>query len=224
MPNWSEICPHPSLVLIIGDVGTGKTATMCNLMEYYHNEGQNIYLVANKDIVENYPKWVQRMDRDNVKSLPGAIFMDDVHLLLYAREHQRRRHKAFDFMGRQRRHTDTSIVATTQQGAVLDINIVRMVDCVIIKRPSLLQKEMERPEIKRLIKEADKQLEGKDFKYAYVYSGKFKGLIGPYGTPSWFSDEISFSRVSEKPVRAYNERRDIIMSIADAIRGLSGHV
>lgn len=193
--NWIKIVHHPSIVLIVGKKGSGKTATMCSILDDFHKKQINVGIVAPKQTCKMYPKWVKCVNPEKL-DVPNnyVVGVDDAHLYFYAREWRSDIHKAFDFLARESRHKDVSIIYTTQQARVLDISLVSMCDVIIIKQPSLLQQLFTRKEIKKLFDGVRVQSK----KHAYVISSDFKGEVGPYDFPSWWTPEISKSYKEKK--------------------------
>lgn len=193
--GWTKIIHHPSIVLILGARGSGKTATMCSILDQFHEQGTDVAVVAPKRVCKKYPKWVKCVNPERLNIPNNCVAgVDDAHLYFYAREWRKDSNKAFDFLARQSRHKDITILYTTQQARVLDISLVSMCDVVIIKQPSLLQRQFTRKEMRKLFDGVC--VESK--KYAYVISGTFKGEVGPYDCPEWFHTGISKSYESEK--------------------------
>lgn len=193
MVKWQKISPHPSVTLILGDVRTGKTTAACSLIDHYRRQGLEIYMAADKEIVKQFPKWMKHTNPQKPTAKPNSvIFVDDAHQYYYAREWKEGHSKLLDFIARARFHIGSSIVYTTQQSRVLDINLTGMVSCYVFKRPSRLQLQFERREIKELFETATEQLKTKNFnvKWAYIASNEFEGLM-KITKPTWFTHKMS---------------------------------
>lgn len=193
MNAWKKISPHPSVTLILGDVRTGKTTAACSLIDYYKRQGLKIYMAADKAIVKKFPKWFKHTNPRKPTVKPNSvIFVDDAHQYFYARDWKEGHAKLLDFIARARFHIGSSIVYTTQQSRVLDINLTGMVNTYIFKRPSRLQLKFERKEVKELFEKATEELKTKNFnvKWAYVDSNEFEGLL-KIQKPSWYTHAMS---------------------------------
>jgi len=217
----SEHCPHPGLIFILGDVNEGKTVTMCCLLDQYHKQGLNIYMGDKKNVVDTYPDWVKRTDPYKPYMPPDSVFCrDDAHLVYHARDWTSGKARYLDDAGRERYHTRTTFIYTTQQSRVLDVNLVSMGATLIFKRPSKLQLKVERNEVKDLFAEADISLreEGYGVEKAYVMSNRFEGVV-EVDKPGWYDESIRRSQrgVSKmaKPEKTFNTR-----PLVDLVRGI----
>jgi len=193
MVSWKKISPHPSVTLILGDVRTGKTTAACSLIDHYKRQGLQIYMAADKSIVRVFPKWFKHTNPRRPAAKPNSvIFVDDAHQYFYARDWKEGHGKLLDFIARARFHIGSSIVYTTQQSRVLDVNLTGMVNTYIFKRPSRLQLKFERKEIRELFEVATKELKTKNFnvKWAYIDSNEYEGLM-KIKKPTWYTHAMS---------------------------------
>jgi ABC-type dipeptide/oligopeptide/nickel transport system ATPase component len=198
--KWKTIADHPAVYLILGDVGTGKTVTACSIMDEFHGDRKSLkfYMIDTKDVVANYPKWIRYADPKKPRlSQNSVIFLDDAHLHHYARDWFGGKSKRIDWIARERRQSGNTIIYTTQQSRVLDINLISMASCLVFKRPSKLQLEVERKEIKKMYDIADKALKEENYKVnkAYVVSNNYEGIV-TVKKPKWFTDKISKAHTS----------------------------
>ena len=198
--KWSKIADHPAVYLILGDVGEGKTVTSCSIIDEFHQDRKSlkVYMIDRKDVVDKYPKWFRYADPKKPRlSQNSIIFLDDAHLQHYARDWFGGKAKRLDFIGRERRQSGNTIVYNTQQSRVLDINLISMASCLVFKRPSRLQLEVERKEVKKMFEVADKALKEEGYKVnkAYVVSNDYEGIV-TVKKPKWFTDKMSKAHTS----------------------------
>lgn len=192
--SWVKLSPHPSVFLILGDVGTGKTHTACSIMDEFHKKSSSLkfYMLGDKHVVKNYPQWIQHKD-PQAPFIPqnSVAFLDDAHLHFYSREWYKT-NKVLDFIARERRQSGNSIIYTTQQGRALDITLLSMASCVILFRYSKLQYQFERKELKAMIDKSEPALKEVGYKkgYAYVFSTDHEGLV-KIPKLTWFTGKIS---------------------------------
>ena len=78
---------------------------------------------------------------------------------------------------------------------MIDLNVLRLADIVLLKEPSLLQTKFERKAIKDMyerVSKVFKDLEDDDVKekYFFVWSDDFEGLLS-YDLPDFWSDDVS---------------------------------
>ena len=193
--KWSKIADHPAVYLILGDVGEGKTVCACSIIDEFHKDRKSlkIYMIDRKEVVNLYPKWFRYADPKKPRlSKNSVIFLDDAHLHHYARDWFGGKAKRIDWIARERRQSGNTIIYTTQQSRVLDINLISMASCIIFKRPSKLQLEVERKEIKKMYQIADKALKEENYAInkAYVVSNQYEGIV-TVKKPKWFTDKMS---------------------------------
>ena len=205
--KWSNIADHPAVYLILGDVGEGKTVTACSVIdEFHHTHKLKTYMVADEEIVNKFPKWFKYANPQKPR-LGGnsIIFLDDAHLYHYAREWGKGKAKTLDFIARERRHSGNTIVYTTQQSRVLDVNLISMSSCLVFKRPSKLQLKVERKFVKDMFTVADNALKEDGYKInrAYVVAKDFEGLV-TVNKPTWFTD-----RMSKAHSKIYSEEKKV---------------
>jgi len=194
LPKWAKVADHPAVYLIVGDVGTGKTVTACSIIDEFRTKHKlKVYMVDYKYVVDKFPKWFIYADPENPKiSQKSIVFVDDAHQHHYARDWMKGKGKNLDLLARERRQTDNTIVYTTQQGRVLDINLISMSSCIIFKRPSKLQLKAERKIIKEMYVVADQALKEEDYAInkAYVVSNDYEGIV-TVKKPKWFTTKMS---------------------------------
>jgi hypothetical protein len=212
MPKWAKIADHPAVYLILGDVRQRKTTTAASIIDEFHREKKlPVYMVAPKRVVDVWPRWFHQVNPEKPR-LPQncIIFVDDAHLYYYAREWRKGGAKFLDFVARERAHDGHTLIYTTQQSRVLDINLITMSSAIVYKKPSKLQIASERKLVREMFKTAKAELKTKDYKpeWAYVVAdspqGEFEGLV-KVKTPEWFTHKMSkankaLSRGEDKPM------------------------
>ena len=81
----------------------------------------------------------------------------------------------------------------TQNTGLLDKNILALTDSLLVKEGSLLQMEMERPEVRKFYEKANKSLktmEGDRRGYFYLIDSDFEGTLS-YSLPSFWTSSLS---------------------------------
>ena len=53
-PNWSYILDHPHRILVIGDIGSGKTNVLLNLIKHQRPDIDKIYLYIKDPLEAKY--------------------------------------------------------------------------------------------------------------------------------------------------------------------------
>ncbi|PIT85258.1 hypothetical protein COU36_04305, partial [Candidatus Micrarchaeota archaeon CG10_big_fil_rev_8_21_14_0_10_59_7] len=90
------------------------------------------------------------------------------------------------------RHKDISILFISQNSANIEVNTIRQADYLLLKRPSLLQKDFERGKIRDVYGDVadDFKKLGGDRGLVYVYSDSFRGFASN-ALPSFWSERAS---------------------------------
>jgi hypothetical protein len=92
------------------------------------------------------------------------------------------------------RHKGLTLIFVSQNSAMIDVNILRLVDCVLLKEPSLLQAKFERKALRDIYEGVQGSFEKIQDKQAhvYIYDDDFQGLVR-FSLPSFWKEDISLS-------------------------------
>jgi hypothetical protein len=95
------------------------------------------------------------------------------------------------------RHKNLNLILITQSTAMIDVNVLRLADILLLKQPSLLQSEFERKALQKIYKKVHplfKKIEKqeKKEKYFYVWGDDFQGML-KYNLPEFWNQSISKS-------------------------------
>lgn len=193
LKSLAENLPKPSVILIAGARGSGKDVTA-------HQTARAIHTITRKQILidlkpEQYALPLYFIEFEGQFYNNSIMLLSDAHLTLYAREWGTDYNKTIDKFITISRHKNVDFIFTTQETTRMDRNIVTAVDAIIWKEPSTLAAEFERPEIRKLVLEANKVFEGKGKKekwslaYAVTQSGNH--VITDIKLPFYWSEELS---------------------------------
>jgi len=90
------------------------------------------------------------------------------------------------------------VLFISQNSANLDINSIRQVDYLLMRKPSLLQKDFERKKIGQLYEELDFSALPEGGRYStYIYSDEFRGFVANE-LPGFWSGKTSKSFAQAK--------------------------
>jgi hypothetical protein len=220
MKEIEEVVPDNSTTLILGDAGSGKSATMASLMQYFHTKAW-IGLV---DKVGDWPKWVNDINSQTLKmptnqDLHKVVCVDDAYQYYYAQEDEyEETTKAMDIISRARRHSNTSVIYTTQTSNVLTRRLIGMVNVLVFKESSLMQMRFERPEMRKVYEVADKELAKVNYEInkAYVEVKRFKGIV-EVDMPGWYTNELSTYKAKPRDPKS---EKHIGSTLIDLIKAL----
>ncbi len=186
------------IALIFGKRGSGKTALGFRILENaYYKTKRKCYVLGVPQAV--LPSWIDSID--DVEKVPsgGIVLVDEGALTYSSRESMSKGNKEISRIMAIARHNDLTLFFITQNTGLIDRNILKLSDALIVKEGSLLQLEMEREEIKKFYAKSKKyfdKLSDNKKKYAYIIDSDFEGLV-EHKLPSFWSTKISKSRAGK---------------------------
>jgi hypothetical protein len=183
------------IALIFGKRGSGKSALGFRILENIHSMTKRKCFVLG--VRQGFlPNWIRSVDDVEKVENDGVILVDEGAISFGARESMRAKNKELANLMAVARHKNLTLIFVTQNTSMLDRNIMKLSDMLFIKEGSLLQLEMERPEIKKFYGKAKDSFEdakGDKRSLAYTIDSDFEGAIS-YGLPSFWRDDLSKNR------------------------------
>ena len=181
------------VILIVGKRGSGKTSLGMKFLEFFHKERKRKCYTLGYEAAR-LPWWLKKVD--SLEKIPNnsiALF-DEGAVLFSARESMKNINKELSKIMAIARHKNLTLVLITQNSAMIDLNVLRLADTLLLKEPSLLQSKFERKVLRDIyekIKPEFAKLKEKKGHF-YVWDDDFQGLI-KYSLPSFWSEKISKS-------------------------------
>ena len=199
--DWiNEAAKAGHITVIIGRKGSGKSAQGYAIAE-------DINKVAKKEVyVLGLPQTAKKLLPksftivDDILQVPNGscVFTDEAAIHFSSKEWYKKGHSELAKLIEIARHKELSLVFVTLNTASVDVNVLRFVDSVLFKPLSLLQLELERQQMKKIIAEAqaafaDHVPEGEDERsYTYVIGDKKRGMMKTT-LPTFWTDDLSTS-------------------------------
>jgi len=140
------------------------------------------------------PLWIKKVNSVEEARMNSVVLIDEGALAFSAREAMRDVNKTIGKIMAIARHKGLTLIFISQSSAMIDVNVLRLVDVLLLKEPSLLQAKFERKALREIyddVRDSFKELE-KPEQHVFVYDDDFQGLVR-YGLPSFWKDEVSRS-------------------------------
>jgi len=197
--QWKKVLPLPSVALITGKRGSGKSACGYWLLDFLSKEYKiPAYAIGLPPEKMNLlPPHIKALEISGIEDLPenAAIFIDEAGMLFYAREWKNDMHSLMDRLLSISRQKNQIVILATHTSRKLDVAIVMDCDAVIIKEPSLLHAKFERHEVRAITEEALEKFsvvpEAERKTKAYVYAHSTQGEMLENGLPDFWTEDLS---------------------------------
>ncbi|MFC1983634.1 helix-turn-helix domain-containing protein [Chloroflexota bacterium] len=193
--QWLDLIVPPSIILILGGKGSGKTAAAFRFLEIFRYKLDPYVIALPKQCENILPNWVGI--KETLEEVPPGSFslVDEAHLTNNAKDWAKAESREISRLLNLSRQQQKTIAFVTQLGRHLNLDILSSANLIVVKYPSLLQPSFERPELRKIMEEARlafDSVKGDRKAWSYVYSPDtgFTGLI-ENGLPSFWSNKLS---------------------------------
>jgi len=189
----NKLLNHSLVMLITGRRGSGKTALGMKFLELFKQKTKKkCFAMGFSDV--KLPWKIKKIDDIDSAQNNSVVLIDEGAITFSSRDSMKEKNKLLGKTMAIARHKNLSLVLIVQNSAMIDLNVLRLADLLVLKEPSLLQTEFERAPIKKIYSEVIphfKNLKEKH-KYFYVWDDDFKGIL-KYDLPGFWNDKISKS-------------------------------
>ena len=208
---WLKRIIHPSIVLIIGRRGSGKSASSFRILELFRF-GPKPYVVGVPTSKQYLlPNWISIVPTlEEVP--PGAIVViDEAYIHYHARRSTTKESLEMSKIINLSRQREQTILFISQESRQLDKNIVGAADVIIFKDLGLLQLQFDRPGLTPLAtkaKDAFATISGDKRRWSYLcsldtdFSGLIENELPSFWTPGlsrMYAGEVSQVSSTSKP-------------------------
>jgi hypothetical protein len=187
------------IALIFGKRGSGKSALGFRLLENIHNKAGRRCFVLGVDERSSMPEWISPIENIDDAPKGSVVLVDEGAVSFNARESMSKANKGLAGILAIARHKNLTVLFITQNTGMIDRNVLKLSDMLLVKQGSLLQLEMERPEIRKFYEKAEslfKKLEGDKRQYVYVIDSDFEGAVS-HSLPSFWTETLSKNQAEE---------------------------
>jgi energy-coupling factor transporter ATP-binding protein EcfA2 len=195
MDFYEKLIKYSLIILITGKRGSGKTSLGMIFLEIYHSLNKKCYAVGFDKA--KIPRWLKKVKAIEEAPNNSTVLIDEGAILYSSRDSMKNSNKMLGKLMAIARHKNLNLILITQSTAMLDVNVLRLVDILLLKEPSLLQSEFERKALQKIYKKINpffKKIPKSEIKekYFYVWSDDFQGML-KYNLPNFWNDSISKS-------------------------------
>ncbi|MAE43209.1 hypothetical protein CMO93_05535 [Candidatus Woesearchaeota archaeon] len=190
---YKKLKNHSLISLIVGKRGSGKTSLGMKFLEIFHKETKRKCYTLGYEKTR-LPWWLKKVD--SIQKIPNnsTVLFDEGAILFSSRDSMKNINKELSNIMAIARHKNLTLLLITQNSAMIDLNVLRLADTLILKEPSLLQSKFERKALKDIYEKIVphfKELEEKKAHF-YIWDDDFQGLIN-YSLPTFWNEKISKS-------------------------------
>jgi hypothetical protein len=183
-----------SIGIILGARGSGKSALGMRLLENIAAKTGRAVCAIGFD-PQTLPDWIKCVQ--TVEEVPNGSFVlvDEGGITFSSRSSFSSANKLLSSLLLVSRHKDLSILFISQNSANLEVNTIRQADYLLMRKPSLLQREFERKRIGKIYADIGAHFaslpDGGRYS-TYIYSDEFLGFAAN-PLPSFWSSRASKS-------------------------------
>ena len=150
----ARLISHPSVILIIGHRGSGKSALACRVQELKRDIAPCYAVGVPERGIKLLPDWYGYAE--DAREIPpnAIIYIPESYRLFHARSTQSFQGRAIGDLVNLSRHRRHTLIFDVQNPAHLDRNIISEADIVLVKEPGPLTQGFERPQLRPLMDSA----------------------------------------------------------------------
>jgi hypothetical protein len=190
---YSNALRYSLIMLITGKRGSGKTALGMRFLEAFSRKTRRKCYAVGFDHAK-LPRWLKKAEDPDHVPTDSVVLVDEGAIAFSSRDAMKAPNKLLGKLMAIARHKNLSMILIAQNSAMIDLNVLRLADVVLLKEPSLMQAKFERKAIREMYENIKPKFEAVDNrkKYFYVWSDEFEGFLS-YDLPTFWSEGISKS-------------------------------
>ncbi|MFC1980448.1 helix-turn-helix domain-containing protein [Chloroflexota bacterium] len=218
---WRTKIVHPSVVLILGKRGSGKSALGYRLLELLRYYVADIYVIGVPEQARKLlPEWIGIVP--SLEDLPAKCIalVDEANLAYHARCSMTAKSKAMSQALNLSRQKEQTLIFISQEAGHIDKNIAGSANVLVFKELGMLQLEFDRPQLTKLgtqAKQALDSVQGNKQRWSFVYApdNDFLGLM-ENELPSFWKPRLS--RAFAKGPASPTQRQPKSMTLQDRLK------
>ena len=209
--KWLPLIKHPSVIVILGKRGSGKSALGYRLLELLKWIAP-IYVVGLSSTAHKYlPGWIEV--QPELEDIPpnSIILLDESYIQYHARSSMTSQAKELSQILSLSRQRGQTLIFVSQESRQIDRNILSAADVVIFKEPSLLQAKFDRLELREIViqaKQAFQSIIGDRKRWSFVFT-QAQGCVGliENSPPSFWSEKLSRAFATKEVSKAWPAKK-----------------
>ena len=146
--RWLTLAPQPSVALVLGKRGSGKTALGYRLLEMNRDRAAPYVVGVPAAVRKLLPEWIGVMDRLDDVPEASVVLLDEAYIQFHARNAMSREGREIGTMVNLSRQRRQSLIFIVHEARQLDVNAISQADVIAIKELSEISREFERRELK----------------------------------------------------------------------------
>ena len=180
--RWKSVLVHPSVVLVLGKRGSGKSALAYRLLELFRYQAAPYVVGVPSNARRLLPNWIGIAATLDDLPHDAIAIVDEAYIRFHARASMAAQSRAMSGIVNLSRQREQTLIFVTQEARQVDRNIASSASAVLLKEPSSLQLEFDRPELRRLVGQAQDQfgiVRGDKRRWTYVHApdADFAGML-----------------------------------------------
>ena len=193
--QWRKVIIPPSVVLVLGKRGSGKSAVGFRLLEIYRYH-LTPYVVGVPDTARKLlPDWIGIAATLEELPFKSIALVDEAYLHYHARGSMAAASKTMSQAINLSRQKEQTLIFVSQEARQVDKNIASSANVVVFKDLGILQLEFDRPELNKLATQAKEALamvtgDRRGWGFVYAPDADFMGILGNT-LPSFWKPSLS---------------------------------
>ena len=193
--RWRTIIVHPSVVLVLGKRGSGKSALGYRLLELFRHVAKPHVVGVPSAAGSLLPDWIGIAPDLETVPPKSIVLVDEAYLHYHARGSMARESMAMSQAVNLSRQKEQTFIFVSQEARQVDRNISSSACVVVFKDLGMLQLEFDRREFNKLAEQARRAfaaLMGDKRRHGFVYApdSDFLGMMQS-AVPSFWKPSLS---------------------------------